>query len=104
MTTAIEYPHISIGNDGIVRLRKNPRFKVVHLAAEHFQYGWSGEEILRQHPDLEPGEVYSALAYFYDHRDELIEEIQRDSRRFEEVRPPQPFSKSLLKAREARLE
>ena len=65
MSTAVEYPHLTIDTDGNLRLGKS-RYKVTHLAAEHFQHGWSGEELLRQHPDLAPGEVYSALAYFYD--------------------------------------
>lgn len=67
----ISYPHISIQADGTARIGQT-RYKVVHLAAEHFHYGWSAEELLRQHPDLRPEEVYAALTYFYDHHDELV--------------------------------
>jgi hypothetical protein len=48
---------------------------VQHLAGEHYHYGWTAEELLRQHPDLRPEEVYSALAYFYDHYDELVSKL-----------------------------
>jgi len=74
MATAAEYPHLKVGADGSVRIGDS-RYKVVHLAAEHYHHGWTAEELLRQHPDLRPEEVYSALAYFYDHHDELVEQI-----------------------------
>jgi uncharacterized protein (DUF433 family) len=53
----------------------NTRYKVIHLAAEHYHYGWSAEELLRQHPDLCPEEVYSCLAYFYDHHESMLAEM-----------------------------
>jgi uncharacterized protein (DUF433 family) len=74
MTAAIQYPHLTIADDGSVRIG-NSRYKVLHLAGEHYHYGWSAEELLRQHPDLRPEEVYSALAYFYDHYDELVRKL-----------------------------
>jgi uncharacterized protein (DUF433 family) len=68
MNTAIQYPHLSLDADGQARIG-NSRYKVLHLAGEHFHHGWSAEELLRQHPDLRPEEVYAALTYFYDHYD-----------------------------------
>jgi uncharacterized protein (DUF433 family) len=70
MSAIAQYPHISIDEAGVARLG-NSRYKVLHLAGEHYHYGWSAEELLRQHPDLRPEEVYVALAYFYDHYTEL---------------------------------
>jgi uncharacterized protein (DUF433 family) len=102
MSTAVEYPHLTIDTDGNLRLGKS-RYKVTHLAAEHFQHGWSGEELLRQHPDLAPGEVYSALAYFYDHREEIIDEIKRTLQTSEVSRPQPLFTKEQLTARDERL-
>jgi uncharacterized protein (DUF433 family) len=74
MATAAEYPHLMVAADGSVRIGDS-RYKVIHLAAEHCHHGWSAEELLGQHPDLRPKEVYSALAYFDDHREELVEQI-----------------------------
>jgi uncharacterized protein (DUF433 family) len=74
MSTTFRYPHLTIAEDGSVRIGKS-RFKVLHLAGEHYHYGWTAEELLRQHPDLRPEEVYSALAYFYDHHDKLVTEL-----------------------------
>jgi uncharacterized protein (DUF433 family) len=76
MATAAHYPHLKIGADGVVRIGET-RYKVLHLAGEHYHYGWSAEELLRQHTDLRPEEVYSALAYFYDHFEELVAQLNR---------------------------
>jgi hypothetical protein len=69
------------------------------LAAEHFQHGWTAEELLRQHPDLRPQEVYAALTYFYDHRDAMIAEMKASMTAVEAVRPAQPFSRHELQSR-----
>ncbi len=45
--------------------------KVVELVLNHQEYGWSPEELHFQHPYLSLGQIYSALAYYWDHKDEL---------------------------------
>ena len=75
MNTAIRYPHLSFDPDGTARIERS-RYKVLRLAGEHYHYGWSTEEMLRQHPDLRPEQVYAALTYFYDHYDELVAMMQ----------------------------
>ena len=74
MSTAAHYPHLSLEN-GSARIG-DTRYKVLHLASEHYHYGWTAEELLRQHPDLRPEEVYAALTYFYDHYDQLVSQIK----------------------------
>lgn len=68
------YPHLTIDADGVARIGST-RYKVIQIAAEHYHYGWTAEEILRQHPDLKPEEVYATLAYFYDRHDEMVEQL-----------------------------
>jgi uncharacterized protein (DUF433 family) len=80
MATLATYPHLQVDAAGVVRVGAS-RYKVAHLAGEHYHYGWSAEELLRQHPDLRPEEVYAALTYFYDHFDELVAKLQESSRR-----------------------
>lgn len=75
MSTSIAYPHLVIEADGTARIT-GTRYKVRHLAAEHYQYGWTAEELLRQHTDLRPEQVYAAMTYFYDHFDEIIGELK----------------------------
>ncbi len=98
MATATTDSHIVLGSDGVARIGQT-RYKVLHLAAEHYHYGWTAEELLRQHADLRPEEVYSALAYFYDHHAELLAEMQQDAARVELARERQTLSRSELLAR-----
>jgi hypothetical protein len=51
--------------------------KVVELVVERQAYGWSPEELQFQHPYLDLGQIYSALAYYWDHREDLDRDIQR---------------------------
>ncbi len=53
MSALLQYPHVTLDADGNARI-EGTRYKVIHLAGEHYHYGWSAEEILRQHPDLRP--------------------------------------------------
>ena len=76
MAVLTTYPHIDIDASGAARVGSS-RYKVAHLAGEHYHYGWTAEELLRQHPDLRPEEVYAALMYFYDHYDELVAKLER---------------------------
>ena len=64
---------------------------------------WTAEELLRQHVDLRPEEVYAALTYFYDHFDAMVAELKASFTAIEAKRPPQPFSRSELLQRKAAL-
>ena len=100
MTTAITYPHLTIDADGTARIG-NTRYKVRHLAAEHYAFGWSAEELLRQHPDLRPAEVHSALVYFYDHYDQMVDEMHVTAAIVEEKRKSQRLTRAELLRRKA---
>jgi uncharacterized protein (DUF433 family) len=100
MSTATKYPHLTKDDDGTPRIGAT-RYKVIQLAAEHFHHGWTAEELLRQHPDLRPEEVYAALTYFYDHRDAMIGEMKASFHAQEARRPPQPLSREELLRRSA---
>lgn len=102
MATAVSYPHLLVGSDGAMRIGRT-RYKVIHLATEHYHHGWSAEELLRQHPDLRPEEAYAALTYFYDHFDEMLAQMKETAKTVELQRPPQPVSRDeLLKRKTAR--
>jgi uncharacterized protein (DUF433 family) len=99
MSTAAFYPHVVIDPAGVARIDQT-RYKVLHLAAEHYQHGWSAEELLRQHPDLRPEQAYAALTYFYDHYDELVNQMEMAATTAESVRKKHAMSRDdLLKRR-----
>jgi uncharacterized protein (DUF433 family) len=78
------------------------RYKVIHIAGEHYHYGWSAEEILRQHPDLRPEQVYAALTYFYDNQESLGQQMAEMASATEGETARQAISRAeLLKRRES---
>jgi uncharacterized protein (DUF433 family) len=56
------------------------RIKVQHVAVWHERLGKSPDEIIAEHPGLTLADVYSALAYYYDHREEIGADIEADER------------------------
>lgn len=102
MSTGAAYPHLSIDDNDDVRVGKT-RYKVLHLAAEHYAYGWTAEEILRQHPDLRPEEVYSALTYFYDHHEAMVTALKDASAAVESSRLSQTLTRDELLSRNVSL-
>jgi len=59
--------------------------KVIELVLEKMAYGWSPEELHFQHPYLTLGQIYSALAYYWDHQEELDRDIERRLRFVDQV-------------------
>jgi uncharacterized protein (DUF433 family) len=95
MNSATQYPHLTSGPDGQLRV-SDSRYKALHLAGEHYHYGWTAEELLRQHPDLRPEEVYSVLTWFYDHYDEVVQKLAEVRERVQETRGSQSLSRDEL--------
>lgn len=62
------------------------RIKVQHIAICHCRMGVSPEEIAVSHPDLTLADVYAALAYYYDHREQIDTDIEVDKRFIAELR------------------
>lgn len=100
MATADTYPHIGFASDGKAVI-DGTRYSIEHIAAEQYFYGWSAEEMLRQHSDLRPAEVYAALAYFYDHHDSIVAAIEAGKTHAERARKPGPVSRDELLRRRA---
>jgi uncharacterized protein (DUF433 family) len=95
MTTALDAALLTTDENGVVHIG-NSRYKVIHLASEHYSYGWTAEELLRQHPDLRPEEVYAALAHFYLNYEAIVGEMEVSASRVEALRRPAPLSRDEL--------
>ena len=85
MTQATAYEHIVINEAG-VPLIEGTTTKVIELVLETQAYGWSPDELQFQHPHLTLGQIHSALAYYWDHKEELDSDIERRLERVEEIR------------------
>jgi len=76
MPLTTTYPPLRIDDSATVWIQ-GTRYKVIHLASEHYLHGWTAEELMRQHPDLAPEQVYAALAYFYEHKNEMLAQLKQ---------------------------
>jgi uncharacterized protein (DUF433 family) len=97
--STVAHPHIEITADGHARIR-GTGFKVRMLAEEHLITGADAMELQRGHPHLTLSQVYSALAYYYDHKDEFDGEIEELREFAEQVRAKQGESLLAKKLRE----
>lgn len=73
---ATQYEHIVL-NEANVPIISGTNMKVIELVLEKMAYGWSVEELHFQHPYLTLGQIHSALAYYWDHQEELDRDIER---------------------------
>ena len=79
MPTVSAYPHILEVSGQPTSLERVPRVRVAQIAMDHIFYGWTAEDILRQHDYLTPSEVHAALGYYFDHREQMDLEIEAEA-------------------------
>jgi uncharacterized protein (DUF433 family) len=78
MALEISYPHIEKSENQPARLGRVPRVRVAQIAMDYLAYGWSADEMCRQHPYLSLAEAHSAMAYYFDHQAEVDAEIRAE--------------------------
>jgi uncharacterized protein (DUF433 family) len=105
-TTKTEYKHVLLWPDGTPTV-SGTRLKVKHVAAAHRYRGLGPHELVESYPPHTLGEMYSALAFYYDHKDEMDRQMDEDEREAERLwieiqlrQGPSPTREELL----ARLE
>ncbi len=79
------YEHVVL-NEKKQLVIKGTRIKLLQLVLDKIAYGWSPEELQFQHPELTLGQVYSGLAYYADHQEELEQQIQEQLEQIEKLR------------------
>jgi uncharacterized protein (DUF433 family) len=83
--STVQYAHLDLDAAGGPML-SGTRTKVLEIALDHLAHRWDAEEIQRQHPHLSLGQIHSALAYYFDHRVELDEQIAAQADEVERFR------------------
>ena len=83
--TETRYEHIVLDERGIPRIA-GTQMKAIDLVEAKRANGWTPEQVHEQHPELTLGQIYSALAYYWDHQDELDGAIQARHRELDELR------------------
>lgn len=102
MTAVIE-SYIMIDANNVAWVA-DTRIKVIEIALDKLAHGSSPEELHFQYPYLSMAQIHHALAYYYDHREELDDEILRRLREVNELAARQADSPLRQKLRRLRLE
>lgn len=79
------YEHIVLDEEGVPWVEGGDT-KVVELVGAVKAHGWSAEELAYQHPHLTLGQVHSALAYYWDHQEEIDADLERRTAEVERIR------------------
>ncbi len=79
------------------------RIKVQHVAIWHERMGMSPAEIVADYPSITLADVHAALAYYYDHKEQIDRDIQEGEDFAEALRAQSPPSRlqRLLAERDA---
>ncbi|HKV42065.1 MAG TPA: DUF433 domain-containing protein [Blastocatellia bacterium] len=83
MSTVLE-THIEIDGRGVPWIA-GANTKVVEIVIDKIAHGSSPEEIHFQYPHLTLAQIHSALAYYYDHKDEIDSEIAAQLERVDKL-------------------
>lgn len=95
------YAHIVLDAKGRPVI-EGTRMKVSHLVTEHLSWGWSPEELHFQHPHLTLGQIHSALAYYWDHKEQVEAEIEQALKEVDKLREANAATSVLAKLRNRR--
>ncbi len=85
MSVATTYEHIVLNQTG-VPIIEGTNTKIVEIVIEMKAYGWSPEEIHFQHPYLSLGQIYSALAFYWDNAGEIDRDLKERLAKVEKIR------------------
>lgn len=84
-TTTATYPHIELNANG-VPIVSGTTTKVIEIVRSYLGENYTAEEMCEAYPYLVPVQVHAAMAYYYDHREELDADMERGDREADEIR------------------
>lgn len=100
MPVELTYPHIVKEPGKPARLELHARTRVAMIVADYLWRGWSAEEIARQYPYLTLAEVHAAMTYYFDHRQEIEDELITEYAEVEEWKKTHPTPPLLVRLKE----
>jgi uncharacterized protein (DUF433 family) len=83
--TATEYKYIEL-DERHVPIIAGTTMKVVELITSVKAYNWTPEQLLENYPHLTLSKIYSALAYYWDNKEELDADMERRYQYAEQMR------------------
>ena len=97
--STVAYAHLAFTDAG-VPIIAGTTTKVIEIAMDYVAHRWDADEIQRQHPTLARGQIHSALAYYFDHQDEMDRQIAEQIAEVDALRQKSGPSAVLAKARQ----
>lgn len=79
------WPFVYIDNRRIAYI-EGTKTRVIELAMERIAHHWDADELHRQHPHLPLAVIHSALAYYYEQKEECDQLIDEGRHTAEEIR------------------
>lgn len=98
--STVAYPHIGTNSSGQPIIVGDRFHFKVRLLVEEYLAGVDAATLQCNHPQLTLSQIHSALAYYYDHKAELDQEIESLDRFAEGFRAQQGESPLAKKLRE----
>ena len=93
-----EYPHIVLTQNHVPVIA-GTTLKVVELVMMQRDYGWTPEEIQINHRNLSMSQIYAVLAYYWDHRGALDQDIQQREAYVADLEQQAPVSPFVVRLR-----
>lgn len=85
MLAETRYEHVVL-DESQVPIISGTTMKVIELVLAQAAHGWTADELHLQFPHLTLGQIYSALAYYWDHREEMDQNIESRVRKVDAIR------------------
>jgi uncharacterized protein (DUF433 family) len=82
--TTVASSHIWIDDSGKARVSSGHKVRMIVI--DYVFNQWSPKTIHENYPDLSLAEIHAALAYYYDHKSEIDQEIEAGNKVAEELR------------------
>ena len=98
---ATTYEHIVLDNAGVPVI-EGANTKVIEIVLHTRASGINPEQLHLELPHLSLGQIYSALAYYWDHKADLDADIDRRRERIERLRRETPEPPVLERLRQLR--
>jgi uncharacterized protein (DUF433 family) len=86
MSALLNHPHLEKPTGEPARLQRIPRVRVAQIVLDYLAHGWSVEEMCRHHSYLTPAEAHAAMAYYFDHQEEIEQEIDAEWKQVQKER------------------
>ena|SRR5579862_9474012 len=102
MQTARALPHPHIDDTPPRPIVTGTDIKVAQIASEHEHLGMTADEIVEAHPHLTLADVHAALAYYFDHLEQIRADWREGERLVEEMKKSFPPGSRPRRARSAR--